>query len=147
MSSDRGSLLTVRSLPLTGWVCCRLLLLGVLMGCKPAPVTNRVVVEATSPDGRSVALLVDRYYHAALAADEFFLIVIRSTQSADQEISNRHIGDRAALVATWASKVEVRWQSNDILLVTCDSCGLKPNRHQQEVGSHRLREGRLPGFP
>jgi hypothetical protein len=130
-----------------GPVCCGLFLASALVSCKPAPMTNTVVAEATSPDGKSSALLVDRYYQAALAADEFFLIVIPRSQRTDQAINARHIGDRAALVATWASKVRLRWGSNDTLLVSCDSCGLKPidiSKRLDHIGSVKIV---YQGFP
>jgi hypothetical protein len=94
------------------------------MSCR-AKQTNTVVDKAQSPDGKLSAIFVDRYYHAARISDEFFLIVIPSRQNADEAINSRHIDDSSPLIATWANKVRVRWQSKDALLVICDSCGLE----------------------
>jgi hypothetical protein len=102
-----------------------LFLLMALVGCKTAPMTNTVVAQVQSPDGKSSALLADRRYDAARVPDEFFLIVIPESQSAERAVAAKHIGDSAALVATWASKVQLRWQSNDALLANCDACGLE----------------------
>jgi hypothetical protein len=102
-----------------------LLLLTAFIGCEAAPMTNTVVAQAQSPDGQSSALLVDRHYEAARLPDEFFLIVIPVSRSADAAIGAKDIGDSAALVATWASKVQVSWQRNDVLFVTCEACGLE----------------------
>lgn len=104
---------------------CGFALLTVLVGCKPAQMTNTVAAKASSPDGKSLALLVDRYYHAARISDEYFLIVIPASQNIDQAINPKDIGTSSALVATWASKVQFRWQGNSTLIVICDSCGLK----------------------
>jgi hypothetical protein len=103
---------------------CLILLAG-LLGCQPAPMTNTVVALARSRDGKSVALLVDRHLKMARVSDGFFLIVIPTGRSTDQAIAARDIGDSAALVATWASKLRLSWSSNDELLVSCDSCGLR----------------------
>jgi hypothetical protein len=122
-------------------------LLVCLLGCKPAPMKNTVVVKAESPDRKSSAVLVDRYYQAARVPDEFFLIVIPSGQDANEAINTRHIGDSSALVAIWASKVQLRWQSADTLLVVCDSCGLKPidiSKKLDHVGSIKIV---YQGFP
>jgi hypothetical protein len=127
-------------------VCC-LLLLVFLVGCKPAPMTNTVIVKVQSPDGKSSAILVDRRYQTARMSDEFFLIVIPSSQDANEAVSARHIGDSSALVATWANKVELRWQSTDTLLVICDSCGLKPidvSKKLDHLGSTKIV---YQGFP
>ncbi len=124
-----------------------LFLLTALLGCKAAPMTNTVVAQAQSPDGRSSALLVDRHYAAARVPDEFFLIVILGTQSADEAMRAKHIGDSAALVATWASKVQLRWQGNDVLLVSCDACGLEAiniAKKQDHIGSTKIT---YQGFP
>lgn len=110
-------------------------------------MTNTVVTQALSPDGKSSALLVDRHYQAARMSDEFFLIVISGSQSADEAIAARHIGDSAALVATWAGKVQLHWQSDDALLVTCDSCGLEAiniSKKLDHVGSSKIV---YHGFP
>jgi len=112
-----------------------------LAGCKPVPVTNTVVDMAKSPDEKTSAILVDRYYHAARISDEFFLILIPSSQNIDEVVKARHIGDSSALVATWASKVRLHWQSNDTLLVTCDSCGLRPidiSKKLDHIGSFKI---------
>ncbi len=106
-------------------VCCCLGLLALLTSCTPAPMTNTVVTRADSPDGHLSALLVDRYYHAALVSDGFFLILVPRGRSIDSTISAKNIGDAAALVATWASKVRLSWRGNDTLTVLCDSCGLR----------------------
>ena len=124
-----------------------LLLLVVLLGCKPAPMKNTVVMKTDSPDGKSSALLVDRSYQAARVPDEFFLIVIPSGQDANEAVNARHIGDSSALVAIWAGKVQLRWLSGDALLVVCDSCGLKPiniSKKLDHIGTIKIV---YQGFP
>jgi len=106
-----------------------------------------VVDKAQSPDGTLSAILVDRYYHAALSSDEFFVIVISNGQDVVEAINARDIGDPAPLVATRAEKVRLRWQSNDTLLVICDSCGLEAidiNKKLDHVGSVKII---YQGFP
>ena len=126
---------------------CVLAVSAALAGCKPAPMTNTLVDRAQSPDGKSSAILVDRYYHAARVSDGFFLIVIPSSQNVDEAVNAPDIGDSSALVATWASKVRLRWQSNDTLLVICDSCGLKPidvSKKLDHIGTTKIV---FVGFP
>lgn len=96
-----------------------------LMGCKPAPMTNTVVAEARSPDGALDALLVERHVHAALSSNSYFLITIPAAQTQAEALNARNIGDSAALVATRADKVQLRWQDSSTLLVICNSCGLQ----------------------
>jgi hypothetical protein len=101
--------------------CCVL----VMTSCGPASTANAVVTKALSPDGEYVALLIDRYYHAARVADEFFLVIVPNTRNIDGAITARNLGKSAALVATRAGSVELRWQDNRTLLVVCNSCGLE----------------------
>jgi hypothetical protein len=78
---------------------------------------------------------------------EFFLIVIPSSQNPEEAINARHLGDSSALVATRSDKVRLRWQSNDALLVICDSCGLEPidiEKKLDHVGSIKII---YQGFP
>jgi hypothetical protein len=127
--------------------CCGLVFAAALLSCKPAPQTNTVVDKAQSPNGRLSAILVNRHYHAARISDEFFIVLIPSGQSVDEAINARHIGDSAPLVATWANKVQLRWQSNDKLLVICDSCGLRAidiSKKLDRVGSVKIS---YEGFP
>lgn len=124
-----------------------LLLPILLSGCTPAPMKNTVVTKADSPDGKSTAVLVDRYYYAARVPDEFFVIVIPSNQDANEAINARHIGNSSALVAIWASKIQLHWHGNDTLLVVCDSCGLKPidiSKKLDHIGSVKII---YQGFP
>jgi hypothetical protein len=101
------------------------LLFAALVGCRPAPQTNTIIDKAESPDGTSLAILVDRSYHMARVSDEYFLIVIPASRDVNEAIRTAHIGDSAALVATWASQLRLRWQSDDVLVVVCKSCGLE----------------------
>lgn len=108
---------------------------------------NTVVMKTDSPDGKSSALLVDRHYQAARVPDEFFLVVIPSSQEANEAVNARHIGDLSALVAIWASNLQLRWLSGDTLLVVCDSCGLKPidiSKKVDRIGSVKIV---YRGFP
>lgn len=126
--------------------CC-LFLLILLVGCRPAPTTNTVVARVQSPDGKTSAILVDRYYHIARVSDGFFLILVPRNQNASEAINARDIGNSSVLVATWASKVQLRWQSNDTLLVICNSCGLKPidiSKKSNNLGSVKII---YRGFP
>ena len=126
--------------------CCSVVLFTLLMSCR-APVTSTVVQRAESPDGKLFAILVDRYYHTARVSDEFFLVVIPSNQNADETVNARHIDDSSALIATWANKVQLHWQSDDTLFVICDSCGLRPidiSRKLDHIGSIKIV---YQGFP
>lgn len=108
---------------------------------------NTVVVRSESPDGKSSAILVDRYYQAARVSDEFFLIVVPSGQDADAAINVRQIGESSALVATLANKVQLRWQDNSTLLVVCDSCGLQAidiSKKLDHIGNTKIV---YQGFP
>lgn len=127
-------------------LCC-ILLPVVLVGCKDAPTTNTIVAKAQSPNGKTSALLVDRYYHTARVSDGFFLILVPSSQSASEAINARNIGNSAVLIATWASKVQLQWKDNHTLLVVCNSCGLKAidiSRKLDHIGSTKII---YQGFP
>jgi hypothetical protein len=124
-----------------------LLLPILLLACTPVQMKNTVVAKADSPDGKSSAVLVDRYYHAARVPDEFFLIVIPSNQDTNEAINARGIGNSSALVAIWASKIQLRWHGNDTLLVVCDSCDLKPidiSKKVDRIGTIKIV---YQGFP
>jgi hypothetical protein len=126
--------------------CFSALALIGLAGCR-APQTNTVVAKAESPDGKHLALLVDRYFHAARISDEFFLIVVPTSQDVDQAINSGDIDVRSVLMATYASRVRVRWQDNDTLVATCDSCGLRAIdviRKRDHLGSLKVI---YQGFP
>lgn len=127
-------------------LCC-IFLPALLIGCKAAPTTNTIVAKAQSPDGKTSALLVDRYYHTARVSDGFFLILVPSSQSVSEAINAKNIGNSAVLIATWASKVRLRWEGNNTLLVGCDSCGLEAIdiiRKLDHFGSIRII---YQGFP
>jgi hypothetical protein len=124
-----------------------LVMLATLMGCKPAPMMNTVIAQAQSPDGKSNAVLVDRYVHAARVSDGFFLMVIPSGQNLSEAINARNIGDSSALVATSANRVPLRWQDSGTLLVVCDSCGLQAidiSKKLDHIGSTKIV---YQGFP
>lgn len=124
-----------------------LVALAALTSCKNAPMKNAVVARADSPDGKSSAILVDRYYQAARVSDEFFLIVVPSSQDADAVINDRKIGDSSALVATSANKLQLRWQDSGTLLVVCDSCGLQAidiSKKLDRIGNTKII---YQGFP
>ena len=57
-----------------------------LLGCKAPSMKSTVVMKTESPDGKSSALLVDRHYQAARVPDEFFLVVIPSSQEATEAV-------------------------------------------------------------
>jgi hypothetical protein len=120
---------------------CILFALGNLVGCKPAPTTNTVVAQAQSPNGKWTAVLVDRFYKAALISDEFFLIVIPESQNPTEAMNARRIGNSSPFVATSANKVQLRWQDDATLLVICDSCGLEAidiEKRLNNVGSIKI---------
>ena len=117
------------------------------MGCSTAPVTNTVISKAKSPDGKTTAILVDRHYHIARSSDEFFLIVVQSPENTDSAIAVKNIGGRAALVATYASKLQLNWENNSILHAICKSCGMKPidiEKKLDRLGAIRIV---YEGFP
>ncbi len=124
-----------------------LLVFATLAGCRQPPMTNTVVSQAQSPDGRSTALLVDRYLQAARVADGFFLIVIPAGQDAKEAVNARNIGDTAVLVATSAEKVHLRWRDANTLLVICDSCGLNPINIAKKLGQAGATRIIYQGFP
>ena len=102
-----------------------LILTAAFLGCETAPMTNTVVCQADNPNGQSSALLVERYYHAALNANQFYLLVIPKGQDPAKALNSKDIGDSSALVATEARRVALRWQDSGTLLVICDSCGIE----------------------
>lgn len=53
------------------------------------------------------------------------MIVIPANQNVEEAISVRRYWDSAPFVATRGNRVKIRWESNDSLLVICDSCGLE----------------------
>jgi hypothetical protein len=102
-----------------------LILTIVLLGCKTAPMTNTVVCQADNPSGQLSAILVERYYHAALNANQFYLLVIPKEQDPTKALNDKDIADSSALVATKARRVVLKWQGSGTLLVICDSCGIE----------------------
>jgi hypothetical protein len=127
--------------------CICLLISTTLLGCKPAPTTNTVVAKVVSPDGKSAAILVDRFYHSARVSNGYFLIAIPSSQNVNDAIGARDIGDSSALVATRAGKVQLQWKSNDTLLVICSSCGIQPidiSKKLDRIGATKIV---YQGFP
>lgn len=128
--------------------CTWLIVLAALVGCKPAPMTNTIVTEARSPDGGLDAVLVERYLHAALSSNGFFLIIIPAEQRQTEAINARNIGEWSALIATRAGRVQLRWQDNSTLLVLCESCGLQAidiSKKLDHVGSTKIIYQGFPG--
>jgi hypothetical protein len=124
-----------------------LVLLAIVFGCRPFAVTNTVVSKATSPNAKVVAILVDRRYHNARSSDEFSLILVQGTQSANSAIAARHIGESAALVATYASKLQLSWENDSTLRVVCNSCGLRPIDIEKKLTHLNAINIRYEGFP
>ncbi len=119
----------------------------VFLGCKTVPMTNTIVNRADSPNGKSSALLIERYYHAALNANQFYLLVLSKEQDPNGAINDKDIGDSAALVATKASRVELKWDPSGTLLVSCDSCGIQAidvSKELDHLGSTKIV---YQGFP
>lgn len=124
-----------------------LFLMATAIGCKTAPMTNTVVCRADSPSGGSSALLVERYVHAALSSNQFYLLVLSKNQDISKAVNDKDIGDSSPLVATLAGKVQLLWQSDNRLLVICDSCGLKAidiSKKLDHIGSVNIN---YRGFP
>lgn len=124
-----------------------LMLSMVFLGCKTAPMTNTIVNRAASPNGKSSALLIERYYHAALNANQFYLLVLPKEQDPNEAINDKDIGDSAALVATKASRVVLKWDSNETLLVICDSCGIQAIDVSKKLDHLGLTNIIYQGFP
>ena len=101
------------------------LLLGLALACAAAPQTNSVVDKALSPDGRYLAVLVERYYHIARVSDEFFLMLMPAGQNVEDAISASNADLPAAFVATSAKGVRLLWKDDETLQVACESCGLQ----------------------
>jgi hypothetical protein len=96
-----------------------------LIGCKPSPMTNTVVDQEKNPNGRSSAILVERYRHAALNANIFYVLVLSNNEDRGKATNDEEIEKRSALVATKASKVKLHYENPSTLLVICDACGLE----------------------
>jgi hypothetical protein len=97
----------------------------ILIGCRTAPMANTVVDQDKNPDGRSSAILVERYRHAALNANIFYVLVLSSNEDLERATNDEEIEKRSALVATKASKVILRYENSSTLLVICNACGLE----------------------
>ena len=148
MSEGRATRRTIIS-PLKSlcFVCGFLIASATLMGCKPAPMTNTIIAQAQSSDGRFNAILVERYLHAARVSNGFFLIITPADQNPVKAINARDIGGSSALVATRADKVKLRWQDSNTLLVVCDSCGLQAidiSKKLDHIGNTKIV---YQGFP
>lgn len=129
------------------FVCSFLIASATLTGCKPAPMTNTIVAQAQSSDGRFKAILVERYLRVARVSNGFFLIVTPADQNPAEAINVRDLGGSSALVATRADKVKLRWQNNNTLLVVCDSCGLQAidiSKKLDHIGNTKIV---YQGFP
>ena len=123
------------------------LLLMVLLGCKTAPMTNTVVSRADNPNGQSSALLVERYYHAALNANQFYLLIVPKDHDLTKALNDTDIADSSALVATKARRVALRWDNNGTLFVICNSCGIEAidvSKKLDHLGSTKIV---YQGFP
>lgn len=83
-------------------------------------MTNKVVCKTDNPNGKSSAVLVERYYHAALNANQFYLLIIPKERDSSMALNDKEIGDSSALVATKARRVVLRWQDSGTLLVLCN---------------------------
>jgi hypothetical protein len=119
----------------------------VLLGCKTAPMTNTIVSQAEIPNGQSSALIVERYYQAALNANQFYLLVLSKEQDPKKAIEDKSIGDLSALIATKASRIVLRWDGSETLLVICNSCGIQAidvNKKLDHIGSTKIV---YQGFP
>lgn len=101
------------------------MLSAVLLGCKTAPMTSTVINRADNPNGQSSALLVERYYQAALNANQFYLLVLPKDQDLTRALNDKDIVDSSALVATNARRLVLKWENSRTLLVICDSCGIE----------------------
>ena len=120
-----------------------------LGGCKTshAPMTNTIIRQADNPYRKTTAVLVQRYYKAALSNDQFYLILLSENQDVNKAINDDDIANSSALVATLAGKVQLRWQDKDTLLVTCDVCGLVAvdiSKKLDHIGSTKIV---YQGFP
>jgi hypothetical protein len=118
-----------------------------LIGCKPAPMTNTVVDQSKNPNGRSSAILIERYRHAALSANVFYVLIVSDNEEVAKVANNEDIEKRSALVATKASKVRLRYENPSTLLVTCDACGLEAIDIMQKLDHLGATSIRYQGFP
>jgi hypothetical protein len=114
-----------------------------LPGCKAthALMTNTIVRQVANPYRKTSAVLVERYYKAALSNDQFYLLLLSDQQNANRTINDEDIADSSALVATLAGKVQLRWQDKDRLMVICDSCGLEAvdiSKKLDHIGSTKI---------
>ena len=136
-------------------LCFCLIFLVPLTGCEPAPMTNTVIAKAQSPDGKWRAILAYREIKVAMHNDEYFLTIIPSNQQVNEAITVYNLNEPSAFVATWAesgwaNKVQLRWQSNDTLLVICDSCGLTPEHVEKKldhIGPTKIIYQGVPNSP
>jgi hypothetical protein len=108
-------------------------------------MTNTVVDQSKNPNGRSSAILVERYRHAALSANVFYVLIVSDNEDVAKVANNEDIEKRSALVATKASKVRLRYDNPSTLLVTCDACGLEAIDIMQKLdrlGATSIRRSR-----
>jgi hypothetical protein len=127
---------------ISSWV-----LSAVLLGCETAPMTNTVISRADNPNGQSSALLVERYYHAALSADQIYLFLLPKDHELTKALNDKDIGDSSALVATGAQRVVLKWENSGTLLVICDACGIEAidiSKKLDHIGSTKIV---YQGFP
>jgi hypothetical protein len=102
-----------------------LFLVLALTGCKPAPMTNTIIDKRLSPDGHSYAILVERYRHAALNANIFYVVVAPRGEDVANIINNENIEASAAIVATKANRLKLSWENQTTVRVQCDACGIE----------------------
>jgi hypothetical protein len=107
------------------WSVLSISVAAMLVGCKPAPMTNTVVEQAKNPNGRSSAILVERYRHAALSANVFYVLILSTDEDLGKATNDEDIEKRSALVATKASKVTLRYETPSTLRIVCEACGLE----------------------
>ena len=118
-----------------------------LIGCRPSPMTNTVVNQARNPNGRSSAILVERYRHAALSSNVFYVLIISTNEDVVKVTNDENIAKRSALVATKASRLKLAYDNPSTLLVTCEACGVEAidiMKKLDHVGDTTIR---YQGFP
>jgi hypothetical protein len=106
----------------------------IIIGCKPsrAPMTNTVLEQGINPNGRSSAVLVERYRHSALNANIFYVLVLSKNEDLEKVSNDEESEKRSVLVATRASNAQLQ---KPLYLARHLRClRIRSNRHYAEAG-------------
>lgn len=100
--------------------------LALSAGCGPGvPNDVTLVRQSVNPSGAREAFLIRRHNGSALNNDLYMIQVVPAHGPFASPAMSRMDRDSAALIATRADSLRLKWNSDTELLVVCDRCGME----------------------